>query len=353
MQNTYVNKLLLFLLCLGIGGCIEPFQVDIEKQETRLVVNGLITNEPGPYTVQLNKTYQYGDFFGEIDPEVIDATVIISDELGMSEVLSQVAPGKFKTSAMQGRIGGIYQLNIRLKNGKEYVSEPEMLNPVSPIEKVYTNYVKETTFDKNEVAVDTYVAQVLIDTKDPAAEKNFYRWDWTGTYEVITQPEDYEEDDPRTHQPVKKPKPCCKQCWITKNNNYINVKDDWQINGSMLTGQRVASIPAVPEFLATRFHLEIRQYSLTETAFNFWNVVNAQSTGNGSIQDPAPANAKSNLKSVTNAQEPVYGYFGASAVVRKQYFIERKDVPVPVTPFVFPDDCRVIPGATVNKPTFW
>ena len=73
----------LFWLC----GCIEPYDVKIDKQEKMLVVNGLITNEPGPYTIKLTTSYNYGDYFGAVDPYVDGATVSIQDETGNSEIL--------------------------------------------------------------------------------------------------------------------------------------------------------------------------------------------------------------------------------------------------------------------------
>jgi hypothetical protein len=354
-MRSFLNKFLLLLIPISLAGCIEPFEVDIKKEEKKLVVNGLITNEPGPYTVKLNKTYQYGEYFGEAHPDVLGATVTISDDTGNSETLAESKPGIYRTkdNGIRGVVGRKYTLRIKLKNGQQYVSAAELLQAVPEIKNVSKELVQIHEMDKEGIEVVTNALEIQVDAQDAGAEKNFYRWDWTGTFEIITQPEEFVTTDPRTGLPVKRPKPCCSQCWVTKHNNSINVVEDRLFNGNMLSGHKVAVIPATPLYLASRYHIEIRQYSISEAAYDFWQMVNLQSTGTGSVQDPAPANAVSNLKNVANNDEPIYGFFGASAIVRKQMFIEKKDVPVPVPRLELPDDCRTVPGSTTDRPSFW
>ena len=354
-MRSFINKLLLMLIPVTFAGCIEPFEADIKGEDKRLVVNGLITNEPGPYTVKLNKTYHYGEYFGEADPSVSGATLTISDDAGNSETLTEAKPGTYITQSngIRGVIGRKYTLRIKLKNGQQYVSSAEILRAVPDIKAVSKKLVQIHEIDNQGTEVVTNALEIQVDAQDPASEKNYYRWDWTGTFEVITQPEDFTTIDPRTGLPVKKPKPCCSQCWVTKHNNNINVAEDRLFDGNLLAGHKVAVVPATPFYLASRYHIEIRQYSLSQAAYDFWQMVDMQSSGNGSVQDPAPANAVSNIKSAGGTEEPVYGFFGASAIVRKQLFIEKKDVPVSVPILILPDDCRTIPGSTVERPSFW
>ena len=117
--------------------------------------------------------------------------------------------------------------------------------------------------------------------------------------------------------------------------------------------QSVSNIPVTPQFLSIKYHVELRQYSISETVFNFWQTMESQSSGTGSIQDPAAANARGNIKNLNNPDEMVLGYFGASGVSRKSIFIDNSEVPFNLSRFVYPDDCRTIPGGTVIKPVFW
>jgi hypothetical protein len=349
-MKNFIAILILFLL----GGCIKPFDQEVDEGEKKLVVNGLITDEPGPYTVKLNKTTSYGGYFSTIDPSIDGALVIISDETGAKETLKQVREGEFQTSAggIRGRIGGVYTLYVRLKNGQEFTSEPETLNPVPAIDRLYYGLKEVTTLDETKNELKSYSFEIKIDTKDPGTERNFYRWTTIGTYEVDTQPENYTELDKRGN-PIPKPKACCRQCWLTRTDFTANVRDDRQFNGNALIGQPVTTIPITPQFMGIKYHINLKQYSISEKAFNFWQMLSTQSTGTGSVQDPAPANPQSNVHNTADPNQIVLGYFGASAVVTKTMFIGRTEVPVSLDRYIYPDDCRTLPSATTTKPAFW
>lgn len=347
------NFIAILILCI-LGGCIKPFDQEVDEGEKKLVVNGLITDEPGPYTVKLNKTTSYGGYLSTVDPSIDGAVVIISDETGVKETLKQVREGEFQTSSngIRGRIGGVYTLYIRLKNGQEFTSEPETLNPVPAIDRLYYEVKEVITLDESNIEQKNYSFEIKIDTQDPGAERNFYRWTTVGTYEVETQPENYTELDKRGN-PIPKPKACCRQCWLTRTDYKATVRDDRQFNGNLLAGQPVTSIPITPQFMGIKYHINLKQYSLSESAFNFWQMLSTQSSGTGSIQDPAPANPRSNIHNNTMPDQVVLGYFGASAVVSKTMFISRQDVPFSLARYEFPDDCRVLQSATTTKPVFW
>lgn len=347
------NILLVLSLCF-LGGCIQPFEVEVDEGEKKLVVNGLITDEPGPYTVKINKTTSYGGFFSDVDPSVLDAVVTITDESGNMEVLRQTAEGEFKTltTGMRGRVGGKYTLRIRLKNGKEYVSETETINPVPAIERLNFAYNEIVKVDKDNNEIREPVFELQLNLKDPAGEKNFYKYVSVGTYEVETQPENYKVLDKRGNY-IPKPKDCCRQCWVTRVDYTTHVISDRQFNGHSLLNHVVGAIPITPKYLGIKYHVELKQLSLSEKAYAFWQMIENQTSGTGSVQEPAPANAPSNIHNTADANEQVVGFFGASAVAKKSFYIRNTDVPFLMQKFEFADDCRELPGATTTKPSFW
>jgi hypothetical protein len=314
----------------------------------------MITNEPGPYTVKLNKTTSYGGHFSTVHKDIPGALVTITDDLGTTETLKDLGEGEFQTdkNGIKGRTGGTYTLRIRLKNGQEYVSEPEKIQAVPAIDRLYPQYKSTIVIDefKNEHPKPYF--EMKIDLKDPAAEKNYYRWISVGTYEVETQPENFMTVD-RRGNPVPAPKQCCRQCWVVRTDYSAAVTSDQQFNGNNLIGQPVGNIPISPQYLGIKYHLALKQYSLSEKVYTFWKMLESQSKSTGSVQDPAPANARGNITNVNDPDEQVLGYFGASGVVTKNMYLKSTDVPFPMEKFNFPDDCRVIPGATTTKPSFW
>lgn len=338
---------------LSLSGCIEPVTIETDQEPRLLVVNGLITDEPGPYTVKLNKSYYYGEYYGGVHPDVIGARVVISDNLGKSEVLTEKEPGKYETAVngITGQVGVSYAVSITLKNGQQYTSAPEMLQATPPIDRISTAFDQVRTLDENDQDVLSNVIKVLVDTQDPANEANYYRWSTAGTYQVLTQPEDYKEKIRGILVP--RPKPCCRDCWITDNNNGIFVKEDRQFNGRPLLGEPVFQIPATPRYFDIKYRIEVTQYSLSAAAYTFWKTMQVQTSSGGNVQAPAPENPVGNIRNVNNPEEMVAGYFGASGVARKVHYITRADIPILIQRFVYPDDCRTLPISTTTKPGFW
>lgn len=89
MKNIYTA----LLLVLSLVGCIEEFDLQLNEIEPRLVVDAQITNEPGPYYVRLTQS-RNGDFYGDYNSDnaepVLNATIIISDNLGVVDTLQPI-----------------------------------------------------------------------------------------------------------------------------------------------------------------------------------------------------------------------------------------------------------------------
>lgn len=82
----------LYLLLVLFSGCIEEFDLKLDTIEPRLVVDGLITNKPGPYYIRLTESHT-GKFIerdlsviDSVEP-VLDALIIISDNVNQIDTL--------------------------------------------------------------------------------------------------------------------------------------------------------------------------------------------------------------------------------------------------------------------------
>ena len=347
----YILMALPFFL---LSGCIKPLDMEVDEPEKMLVVNGMITDEPGPYIINLTTTFKYGSYFSDISPSVQQASITISDETGRIYLLKEKRPGVYQTdsAALRGRVGGKYKLHIKLKDGRKYVSETEELRAALPIDRLYARIKPITQVDEQNNQVTENYVSVLVDTKDPGNERNFYRWLFNSTYEISTQPGNYMGVD-SNGRPIPMPKDCCHQCWLNERSNLINVREDQQFNGNSLEAQEVALIPFTPRYFQNKYFVEVRQFAISEGAYRFYKTLDDQISGTASVQAPAPANAVSNVKSETNSNETVLGYFSAAGVSKKSYFIQPFDFGVYAGSFIFPDDCRIINGATTARPSFW
>ncbi|WP_276499081.1 DUF4249 domain-containing protein [Pontibacter litorisediminis] len=346
------KAVILSIILLLVGSCIDPLDLEIDDEAEQLVVDGMITNEPGPYSVRLSRSKPYNSYADSWDAVETGATLILSDDQGNEETLIETAPGFYQTSegGLQGQLGTTYTLSIRTKSGQSYTSAPETLRPVPPIDSLYFEVRPQQILNEADVEETVYVVDVLLDAKDPATEKNYYLWQWQSTFQVNTQPWDYTEKIRGVRVP--RPKDCCEVCWVTSPTNSVNVQEDRLLNGGLLSRQVVTQIPVTEQAFGTKYHLEVKQLSLSEAAYDYWRILKAQIENGGGIQDPPPATIIGNITN-TATGERALGFFGASAVTRRSLVIRREELGVNVGPYVFPDDCRVITNSTTERPVFW
>jgi len=148
----------IFILFLFLPSCIEPFYFNKGEAPKSLVVDGLITNEPGPYVVYLARTSEYNSYYVNTE-EVGGAIILISDDMGNSEVLTEsYIPGIYKTDpdGIRGIPGRFYKIEIETPDGKQYESAPELLSAVPGIDTVYYERQQFQEIDDNGIvqAVD-------------------------------------------------------------------------------------------------------------------------------------------------------------------------------------------------------
>ncbi|MFC1724168.1 DUF4249 domain-containing protein [candidate division KSB1 bacterium] len=116
------------LMCLYVGSCnLEPIAIDLENIGPKIIIEGAVTNQPGPYTIQISEKADYLDLAEEI-PLVSGADVRISDNEGNSETLVELSPGIYRTVLFQGYPDRTYNLRV-FSDGNEYTASSKM--PVS------------------------------------------------------------------------------------------------------------------------------------------------------------------------------------------------------------------------------
>lgn len=91
-----MKRIVYFIISLFfLTGCIEDYDLKLPDSESRLVVEGLITNQPGPYFIHLTKS-KIGSFtspdhkYDDNAEPIMDAMVIISDDSNQVDTLKLI-----------------------------------------------------------------------------------------------------------------------------------------------------------------------------------------------------------------------------------------------------------------------
>ena len=167
---------LVFLTCILMiaiilfTGCEKIINVDLVEAKPQLVIEGLITDGTGPYTVKLSKT---GSYFNKVVlPLVSKAVVVISDNRGTIDTLKESKPGIYLTSKIRGIPGRTYSLMV-LSDKIKYTASSTMFSHVNidllKLEKSYSSGTGLGDIGQAEIRVE-----IICYFQDPL-EKNYYR----------------------------------------------------------------------------------------------------------------------------------------------------------------------------------
>jgi hypothetical protein len=203
MKNIIFIILSLFLLT----SCEKEIDLDLDDKSGNIVIEGNITNQPGPYIVRITKSVAFTQ--NNQYPAVTGAQVVVSDNTGQTEILQYVGDGKYMTTAFTGVTGRTYTLKIQAE-GKQYTAQSTMPEVVS---------FDGLTQDSFTFGSETTYTLLPIFT-DPAALGNRYLFNFTinnmtkKTFEVFSDnvnngmvnqrplflPNEDNDDDPTDHK---------------------------------------------------------------------------------------------------------------------------------------------------------
>jgi len=161
-RNLFIGcRFTLFLaLLLSLISCEKVIQLELKNSTPKIVIQGIIYDQPGPYTVTLSNSVNF-DASSEYPP-VPGAKVMISDNFGQSEILKESIPGRYVTSRLRGIPGRIYSLTV--DTGQEtYKASALMPQAVS----MDTIYFSRSPFNGETVSVVRF--------NDPPNSVDYYR----------------------------------------------------------------------------------------------------------------------------------------------------------------------------------
>jgi hypothetical protein len=167
-REFYLKRTISFFTLLVAGcllcSCEKVVSVDLNQANPHIVIEGVVTDQGGPYTVDVTKT---GDYFEPslYFPPVSNATIVVTDNMGQRDALKEVTDGVYESSGLQGLVGRTYELTVFAEE-KEYQASSSMPEKVF-IDSLYA--VPRVAFDGDR-GYDIYVM-----FRDPPALGNYYR----------------------------------------------------------------------------------------------------------------------------------------------------------------------------------
>lgn len=133
------NIINILSIILFFTGCEKVVDVNYKSNQSTIIIEGNITDNPGPYFVKITKSVALSETGAY--PTVDNAVVTISDDAGNSETLQPEGNGIYQTTALNGVTGRTYTLNVTADN-QTYTAQSTM-----PQQVIFDSIkVEEVTF---------------------------------------------------------------------------------------------------------------------------------------------------------------------------------------------------------------
>lgn len=276
-----ISILIIVISC--ITSCEDPVILNLPTGDEKLVVDGWMTTENKPYSIEIYKTIGFNNQSSY--PPENNAEVYVTDRLSFRYDFDEVGQtGVYESDPLEliGKQGEAYILHITLSDGSMYESKREVLHPLSELSNVSSNFFFDPGLPVEDPEAKQYFVQGLV--RDIPNVKNFYRWKITVNDILRNKPEELLLFDDK----------------FTDGVNF-NIRAN---NITMEANDRVI--------------LEHR--SLTEDAYNYFQQLSAQ-LSTGLVPNTPPAIIFGNVRNINDSTEIVLGYFGASSVSQANLII--------------------------------
>jgi hypothetical protein len=167
-------RISIVLITLFFAGCEKTVDLKYKDNQSGIIIEGSITNEPGPYFVKIIRSVPLSDTGNY--PVIDNATVRISDDAGNSETLTSEGNGNYRANTLAGIPGRTYSLIVNAE-GHTYTAQSTMPQPV-PFDSIK---VEQFTFGGD---IERNVIPIY---SDPIVKDNNYRFVLSVNNKLINQ----------------------------------------------------------------------------------------------------------------------------------------------------------------------
>lgn len=314
--KIYISVLIAVTL---VSSCIERYDLaSITSFQPKLVIDAQLTADDGVQEIVISKSSSIEK--SALNP-VSGCIVYVEDDKGNKFQFIETSEKGHYQGILEGNaivIGNRYRLQVKTPDSKMFVSNYETLMPCPEVSNVYYNVETRGTTDPK---VNQNGLQFYIDFKGDDNYGRFFRWQLVQTYEYhSTWPLDKWLDWDGYHD-LPKPDYSNFICYKTENLGDIFVLSTDGFSQNSYNRYRLHFVPDQTQVLQHKYSLLIRQYSLSKSAYSYWENLRKNNQEEVNLFGRQPANVKGNIYNSTDSTEQALGYFGISAVRIKRIMV--------------------------------
>lgn len=314
------NILLLLFTAIMLNSCIKVYDPNIEESDTRkLVVSGVLTDLNGDqkFTISMSSSIN--------DPQEVPlpgCAVTISDDKGHLFPLADSSNGNYygKINVSYLTPGSSFKIEIITPGGDKIISDYDQFSSCPDVDSVYYTRKNLPTSNPDEF---TEGIQFYVDLNGETTDSRYYRWEAIETYEYHSDyPIEWYYDGVRVKHTFP-PDYSKDTCWATLMIRNVYTKTTENLAENKYRQFPMNFVDNTTSRLLYGYSLQVKQYSLSETAYKYWKQLQANSAEEGGLYERQPMASQGNLHNLTHPDKEVLGYFGVSSVKSKRIFVRK------------------------------
>ncbi|MBS1523570.1 MAG: DUF4249 domain-containing protein [Bacteroidetes bacterium] len=298
--------------------CRKPYDPPaIVATNSYLVVEGVINAGPDSTFIKLSRTVQISNKV-VANPET-GASLTVEGDQNISYPLTEISKGNYASAGLNLDNSHKYRLRIQTANGKQYLSDFEVVLNSPPIDSI--------SYDVKGALAQPGV-NIYVSTHDPSNKVVYYRWDYQETWIINSYYPSYFISNGDTVLGRNLITQNITDCWQSDTSSTIVLGSSAKLTQNVIANQPVISIPSYSEKVGDKYSILVRQYALSVDAYNFYVNIKKNTEQLGSIFDALPSDIEGNIHSVSNPNESVIGYISIGSTTSKRTFISISSLPV-------------------------
>jgi hypothetical protein len=330
-MSYFKNICLIVLLALAFNGCSELYNPNISSDTKALIVEGVITNEAGPYTIKLSiaEIFSADSVIGS--KTVSKAKLSITDNQNQTFKLTESKAGSYVTPInFTAKVGNSYKLLITTNDGNSYESNVETLLPPQTYDSIHVIRAAESYLNNKNQMQNVDGANILIDLFKSVSKSDVVPA--CRFANKITVQYDFTDLDYDANGKLKEHMHWHYFGWRTFNLNGIEniTKEMTATSNPFIQNHLIGFMPfpasnygfLIPTSVPLIYYLRVNQYTINNDSYLFYKGANNQLSASGKIFDPITTQLHGNLRCVSNSSKIVLGLFEVSSVKQHAFVVK-------------------------------
>jgi Domain of unknown function (DUF4249) len=296
---------IVLLMTTSLAACRQAYNPPaITAANNYFVVDGFINIGANAVTTfNLNRSRNLGDSTVTGIPELNAVASIVSSS-GASYPLTDTAnTGMYSSAPLNLDKTQQYSIAITTSNGQKYSSDPVPCKQTPPIDSLYWQQPSDLT--------------IYVNTHDPTGNTRYYRYDYQETWEHDAELSTYWIVVNDTLQAADSTNQKA-QCWNTAPSTNIILATSAALAQDIIVAFPVETIPLGDARVDIGYSILVKQYAMTEDAYNYWLLIQKTTQDVGTLFDIQPTQLIGNIHCLTNPSAPVIGFISASSVQQQR-----------------------------------